>query len=105
MSTRQPHLHILSVPAFTVTLLSVGLALALATQPGKSSLTPAALLERLKTKPTGEVATTLAEEIRNWFGNTNLSRGPAPKVEGTAVAWAIERREPPPRRKSSSSRG
>ena len=72
-------------------MLSVALVgLAPATQPSKNSLTPAALLERLKAKPTGDAAAGLAEEIRNWFGKANLSRGPAPKIEGTVVAWAIE---------------
>ena len=91
MIREQPPLRILLVTALTVTFLSVGLVgLAAATQPSKSSLTPTALSARLKTEPTGDAATGLAEEIRDWFGKANLSRGPAPKVDGMAVAWAIE---------------
>jgi hypothetical protein len=91
MSRRQTPLHVLFVPAFTVTLFwFVFVGHAAATQPSKHSLTPAALLERLKTKPSGNDATSLSDEIRNWFGKANLSLGPAPKVEGRAVAWAIE---------------
>src|SRR5271166_4767096 len=91
MSRREPPLHVAFFLACTAAMLAIALVgPSTATQPSKPSLTPAALLERLKAKPTGDAAASLAEEIRNWFGKTNLSRGPAPKVEGTAVAWAIE---------------
>jgi len=91
MSRRQRPRHVSFFPTLTAALLSIALVgPATATQPSKNSLTPAALLERLKAKPTGDAAASLAEEIRNWFGTAILSRGPAPKFEGTAVAWAIE---------------
>jgi enterochelin esterase-like enzyme len=91
MSRRKPPLHALFFPALTVALLSVALVgPAAAAEPSKNSLTPASLSERLKTKPTGAAAARLSEEIRNWFGTVNLSKGPAPRVEGTVVAWAIE---------------
>ncbi len=91
MNRHQTPLYVLLVAAFVATLyLGIFVGHAAATQPSKSSLTPAALRERLNTKPSGDAATVLADEIRNWFGKANLSRGTAPKVEGTDIAWAIE---------------
>ncbi len=50
---------------------------------------------RLASKPTGEAATALADDIRAWFGKDrsgklNVSTGANPKVEGLLAAWAIE---------------
>jgi enterochelin esterase family protein len=53
-------------------------------------LTPSTLADRLRTDPNGEPAAGLAREIRDWFAPASLASGPAPKVDGTAVAWAIE---------------
>ena len=54
-------------------------------------LTPSALLERLRAKPTGDDASKLADDVRRGFGGKeNLLKGPNPKVEGTTVVWAIE---------------
>jgi enterochelin esterase family protein len=54
-------------------------------------LTPAALSARLRARPENEAALRLAEEVRRWFGGKDaLSKGPNPKVDGLAVAWAIE---------------
>ena len=91
MSRREPPRHVTFLPSLTAALLAIGLVgPGMATQPSKISLTPTSLAERLKTKPTGHAASSLAAEIQNWFGKANLARGPAPKLEGTAVAWAIE---------------
>ena len=54
------------------------------------TLTHGELREALKAKPQGEEAAKLAERIRGWFGRENLPRGPAPKLDGLAVAWAVE---------------
>src|SRR5271166_5444970 len=91
MSRRQTRVHVAYFLALTAAVLSMALVgPATATQSSKNSLTPATLAERLKAKPTGDAAVSLASEIRTWFGKANLSRGPAPKVEGTSVAWAID---------------
>jgi len=71
MSRREPPRHIAFFPALTAAMLSIALVgLTTATQPSKHSLTPAALLERLKAKPISDAS--LFEEIRNWFGKANL---------------------------------
>jgi enterochelin esterase family protein len=55
------------------------------------ALDPAALAAALSAKPAGAEAEQLAGRIRTWFGGTeNLLKGPAPKIDDLAVAWAIE---------------
>ncbi len=55
------------------------------------ALDPAALAAALSAKPAGAGAEQLAGRIRTWFGGTgNLLKGPAPKIDDLAVAWAIE---------------
>lgn len=55
-----------------------------------ADLTPATLKDRLAANPTGQDASALAGELRRWFGGLdNLKRGPAPKVDGLTVAWAL----------------
>lgn len=73
-----------------VPALVLGLVVATAAAPNEESLTPKALGVRLAAWPTVDDAERLAETIRAWFGKDNLSRGPAPKVDGLEVAWAIE---------------
>ncbi len=91
MNIRNMGVHVAYFLALTAAVLLIApVGSATAAQPNNKSLTPAALAERLKAKPTGDTAASLAEEIRSWFGKADLSRGPAPKVEGTTVAWAIE---------------
>ena len=67
-------------------------ALGLSPRTGSADeLTPAALMARLQADPKGGDAAKLADEIRGWFGGKeNLAKGPNPKVDETAVAWAIE---------------
>ena len=50
---------------------------------------------RLASKPAGDAATALADDVRAWFGKDqsgklNVSTGANPKVEGLLTAWAIE---------------
>ncbi len=56
----------------------------------ESGLTHGELREALKAKPEGMEAAKLADRIRGWFGKENLPKGPAPKLDGLAVAWAVE---------------
>jgi enterochelin esterase-like enzyme len=53
-------------------------------------LTPTGLRTALAAKPSGAEAARLADRVRAAFGKSNLPKGPAPKVEGLNVAWAIE---------------
>jgi enterochelin esterase family protein len=74
-------------------LLSLGLlvtARAGAADAKAEALTPRSLSAKLATKPAGDQAEALAEQVRNWFGKKNMLIGPAPKVDGLEVAWAIE---------------
>jgi enterochelin esterase-like enzyme len=55
------------------------------------TLDPASLATALAGKPAGAEAEQLAARIRTWFGGSeNLVKGPAPKIDDTSVAWAIE---------------
>jgi enterochelin esterase-like enzyme len=55
------------------------------------TLDPASLSTALAGKPSGAEAEQLAARIRTWFGGSeNLVKGPAPKIDDTSVAWAIE---------------
>ena len=53
-------------------------------------LTPKTLGAVLATKPTGNDASRLTEQVRSWFGKEELLKGARPKVDGLEVAWAIE---------------
>jgi enterochelin esterase family protein len=53
-------------------------------------LSLAGLQTALAAKPAGAAAEQLAERIRTTFGRENLLRGPGPRIDGLAVAWAIE---------------
>ncbi len=70
--------------------------LATATKAGAADpLSMRTLSVRLASKPTGEAATALADDVRAWFGKDrsgklNVSTGANPKVEGLLTAWAIE---------------
>ncbi len=54
------------------------------------NLTPLLLKQRLADNPTGAAAEQLAEQVRNWFGSTEIKDGAPPRVEGLTTAWAIE---------------
>jgi enterochelin esterase family protein len=55
------------------------------------TLDPQSLAAALAAKPAGPEAEQLASRIRSWFGGPeNLAKGTAPKIDGLAVAWAIE---------------
>ena len=55
------------------------------------TLTPRALQAALAAKPDGPAAAALADQIKAYFGgDENLLKGPAPKIDELAVAWAIE---------------
>ncbi len=54
------------------------------------TLTPKSLAAALAMHPTGAAATDLAGQIRDWFGAGALTKGPAAKIQGLTVAWAIE---------------
>jgi enterochelin esterase family protein len=53
-------------------------------------LTPRLLSTKLAAKLSSDEAEALAQRVRGWFGPKNLVVGPAPKVDGLEVAWAIE---------------
>jgi enterochelin esterase-like enzyme len=82
------------------TRISLGLSLFLLvtlTHPAVAAekLSVKALTDRLASKPTGEDAKVLADDIRAWFGKTRSGRlnainGASPKVEELETAWAIE---------------
>jgi enterochelin esterase-like enzyme len=62
---------------------------------GADALSTRALSTRLASKPTGEDATALADDVRAWFGKdragrSNLIDGANPKVEELDTAWAID---------------
>ena len=48
------------------------------------------LSESLRARPAGAEADALANKVRAWFGPDNLKKGPQPKVDRLAVAWAVE---------------
>jgi enterochelin esterase family protein len=74
----------------TIVILG-SLLVGLADDAGGQALDPAALAAALVAKPAGAEAEQLAGRIRTWFGGTeNLLKGPAPKIDDLAVAWAIE---------------
>jgi enterochelin esterase family protein len=52
-------------------------------------LTPKRLQAALERKPAGTDAEQLAEGVRKWFGKDALVKGPAAKVDGRTVAWAL----------------
>ena len=56
----------------------------------QAPLTHGELRQALQNAPMEADADRLAERIRSWFGRENILRGAAPKVDGLAVAWAIE---------------
>jgi enterochelin esterase family protein len=66
-------------------------ALCLAGTAQAQTLDHASLAAALAAKPAGAEAEQLAGRIRTWFGGSeNLVKGPAPKIDDLAVAWAIE---------------
>jgi enterochelin esterase family protein len=74
-------------------LAACALAASLAAAPGfaqERPLSPRELDARLLARPSGAAADQLANALREWFGAEALKRGPAPKVDETVVAWAIE---------------
>jgi len=76
-----------TVLAFTI---CVSWAAAGAAQDG-ATLTPKTLQAALAAKPDGPAASTLAEQIKTYFGGSeNLIKGPGPKIDDLTVAWAIE---------------
>lgn len=78
-------------PPAVALLFAAALGLAPAAAARAADLTPAGLIARLKTPPAGADADALAADLRAWFGGAEkLAAGPNPKVDGTAVAWAVE---------------
>jgi enterochelin esterase-like enzyme len=72
-------------------LFACALALSFPIAARAADLTPSSLLTQLKAEPKGDDARALAAQVQQWFGGAeNLKKGPGPKTEGTAVAWAIE---------------
>lgn len=53
-------------------------------------LNHATLADQLQTKPTGDAAKKLADDVRNWFGKQDFKKGAKPRVDGINVAVAIE---------------
>ncbi|CCW34095.1 enterochelin esterase-like enzyme [Chthonomonas calidirosea] len=53
-------------------------------------LTPLILKQRLADHPTGAMADQLADQVRSWFGRTEIKDGAPPRVDGLTTAWAIE---------------
>lgn len=77
------------VPLFAATVA----ALVVCAQPARAqeeALAPRALDAALQARPEGATAEALANRIRAAFGRDNLTRGAAPKVDETVVAWAVE---------------
>jgi enterochelin esterase-like enzyme len=74
-----------ALPLATLALLLIA-APAWAQQP--AGFSPKALGSALSSPPSD--SEKLAEEIRAAFGRENLQKGPAPKVDETVVAWALE---------------
>jgi enterochelin esterase family protein len=60
--------------------------------PQETGLTPKALQSALNSRPQGAAAEKLSEQVRAWYGKdiSDLSKGPAPKIDDLTVAWAIE---------------
>jgi enterochelin esterase-like enzyme len=71
-------------------LLAATLLIGSAAGAQNPTLSPEAIRSALAAKPQGAEATRLAESLRAAFGAQNLLRGPAPKVDELAVAWALE---------------
>ena len=74
---------IASLYAVSITISGLG-------QAAEIPLTHGALREGIQSKPVGPDAEKLADRIRAWFGRENIKRTPPPKVDGLAVAWAVE---------------
>ena len=66
-----------------------------AAQNAGEGLSPARLDAALRARPTGTAAEQLAGEVRRLFGAGGIARGGTPRVEETAVIWAIEAPEAP----------
>jgi len=75
----------LATASCTVLLLAVTPCL-----PAAEPLTPKGLEAALARKPAGAQADQLADQVRMMFGGKEaLAKGPAAKVEGRTVAWAV----------------
>ncbi|HEU5116158.1 MAG TPA: alpha/beta hydrolase-fold protein, partial [Isosphaeraceae bacterium] len=58
--------------------------------PAADSLSPESIQKALASKPSGDQAAKLVEDLKKTFGARSLASGAGPKVDGLTVAWAIE---------------